>query len=82
MWNYFLGLAIALDQLANALIGGDPYELISSRAHRETIDGSQFWTKAEKVIDRLFFWQIAHCERTYRYVIEKIKQQAELYKVF
>ena len=76
--NYFLAIIIALDQLVNALIGGDPDEMISSRAHREALKGSKCWINAEKLIDKLFFWQIRHCRMAADYedsiVIKKYKR--------
>jgi hypothetical protein len=60
---YVLSILIAVDQLANAIIGGWPDETISSRAHREE------WKKAEKFIDTLFWFDkqgdIGHCELSY-----------------
>ena len=78
MINYFLGIVIALDQLINALIGGDPDEMISARAHREALKGSTAWILAEIFIDVLFFWQEAHCTAAKRYedkvILEKAKK--------
>lgn len=57
---YWLGLLIAVDQLANTALGGYVDETLSSRAHREG------WTLAERLIDALFWWdrqgEIRHCE--------------------
>jgi hypothetical protein len=62
--NYIYAVVIALDQLVNALIVGDPDEMISARAHRET---SRCWAIAEQVIDKVFFWQQEHCKNAYLY---------------
>jgi hypothetical protein len=79
MVNYLLGIAIALDQLVNALIGGDPDEMISARAHEESKKGSKFWIKARKVIDKLFFWQINHSENAYEYERKKVIERYKSY---
>lgn len=51
---------IALDQLANALVGGFADETLSARCWREQRHG------AVRVIDALFFWERGHCEASYR----------------
>lgn len=59
-------IAIAVDQLANALLGGMADETLSARAHRT---GSAW----EPVIDALFFWQSDHCFESY--MSEKDRKQ-------
>ena len=59
-------IAIAIDQLANTLLGGFSDETLSARAHRT---GSVL----EPVIDALFFWQDAHCFESY--LSEKERKQ-------
>lgn len=59
-------IAIALDQLANALLGGMADETLSARAHRT---GSAW----EPVIDALFFWHADHCFESY--LSEKDRKQ-------
>ena len=61
--SYWLSFLIALDQLANALIGGWPDETISARAWR----CRQLWPwgVAYRVINALFFWQPNHCRGAY-----------------
>lgn len=59
-------IAIAFDQLLNALLGGMADETLSARAHRT---GSAW----EPVIDALFFWQADHCFESY--ISEKRRQQ-------
>ena len=41
--QYFWNILIALDQLANTILGGDPDETISSRAGKRQHD--QLWAK-------------------------------------
>ena len=59
-------IAIAIDQLANTLLGGFSDETLSARAHRT---GSAW----EPVIDALFFWQADHCQDAY--LSEKERKQ-------
>lgn len=61
MKNYLLNLAIGIDQLANALIGGSADETLSARAHRMRAKGQRWWGWTASAIDRLFFWQRDHC---------------------
>ncbi len=55
---------IALDQLANALIGGYADETLSARAWRER-NSEPRWGKAQVWIDRIFFWQQDHCFQSF-----------------
>ena len=59
-------IAIAIDQLLNALLGGMADETLSARAHRT---GSAW----EPFIDALFFWQVGHCFQSY--ISEKERKQ-------
>ena len=52
-------ILIAIDQLANAIIGGWADETLSSRAWRE---GRR---RLVVVIDCIFFWEDRHCEASY-----------------
>ena len=65
--DYFQ-ILVALDQLANTLLGGWSDETLSSRAHRRRLDGKPgvAW-----VIDKLFFWQEGHCEEAYNSELER-----------
>ena len=56
----FSRLFSATSQWLNVLLlDGEPNESISGRCYREG------WTKAEAVINRLFFWQNRHCRGAY-----------------
>ena len=57
-------VAVALDQFANALLGGYADETLSSRAYR-CQDQKRRWAIARKVIDKIFFWQPHHCKSAY-----------------
>ena len=52
-------ILIAIDQLANAVIGGWADETLSSRAWREDR------RRLVVFIDFLFFWEENHCEASY-----------------
>ena len=52
-------ILIAVDQLANAMIGGWADETLSSRAWREDR------RRLVAFIDFLFFWEENHCEASY-----------------
>ena len=70
---WFLNMAIAIDQLANAVLRGDPDETLSSRAYRMHMKGQRYWGWLANAIDALFFWQRAprHCERAYLSEVER-----------
>ncbi len=61
---------LAIDQLANSLLGGYADETLSSRSYRMWAKGKPIG-KLMKVIDLLFFWQkirpdaIGHCHHAY-----------------
>ena len=48
---WFLNMAIAIDQLANAVLRGDPDETLSSRAYRMHMKGQPYWGGLANVID-------------------------------
>jgi hypothetical protein len=58
--GYLTRNAGALSQAVNAaLLNGHPNESLSAHTHRAG------WTRAEKLIDAIFFWQPAHCRAAY-----------------
>lgn len=67
MKEYLLNLALAFDQLLNAVLRGDPDESLSSRAHRMRTKGQRYWGWTANAIDLIFFLQRnpGHCERAY-----------------
>ena len=56
-------VAVALDQLINALHGGWADETISARAYR--LRHRNPYKIYRLLIDLLFFWQGNHCEQAY-----------------
>lgn len=76
--GYFYHVLIAIDQLLNALLGGNADETLSSRTYRrgranlrqwqEDLPFKWRWLVAWLVIDVLFivfFWQTRHCEKSF-----------------
>ena len=59
-------VAVAVDQLVNAALGGWADETLSSRAYRTN-------PKLEKVINTLFWFDKDHCYESY--VSEQIRNQ-------
>ena len=57
---------VALDQLANAMLGGFADETLSARAYRnDSPMGKRRWRIARRVIDGLFFWEPGHCHKAF-----------------
>jgi hypothetical protein len=59
--RYVMNLLIALDQLFNVILGGNPDETISSAVGRKAIEGRKWALIAEKVINALFWFDPNHC---------------------
>ena len=74
-----LQIAIAFDQLINALLGGGADETLSARAHRMRAKGHKYWGWTAGAIDRLFFWQVDHCLSAYRAEVLR-RQYPEAYR--
>lgn len=72
-------VAIAIDQLINALLGGMADETFSARCWRngKTHDG---WNMARITVDALLFWDRQHCFESYISEFER-KQLPEEYRV-
>lgn len=62
-------ILVALDQLANTLMGGMADETLSARAWRNHLKGRRSWPV--KFIDALFFWQKDHCREAYESEVER-----------
>lgn len=56
--KYFWNILIAIDQLANTLIGGDPDETISSRCGKRTFKPCIWLCKLLHRVDN------SHCEKS------------------
>lgn len=59
--SYIKNVLIAIDQLLNAVTGGDPDETISSRVGKRRDAAERFFAA---VIDKLFFWQKDHTKES------------------
>lgn len=58
-----LEVAVAFDQLVNAVLGGYSDETISARCWR--LRAARPYTILRPIIDGLFFWQPDHCRASY-----------------
>lgn len=63
MMKWLQQVALAVDQLANALIGGMADETLSSHAWRSR--DHRYWHWAYRFINWLWFWQDDHCRIAY-----------------
>lgn len=64
-------ILIAIDQLANALLGGHADETLSARAHRMREKNHRYWGWTAGAIDWLFFWQADHCQQSYESELQR-----------
>ena len=63
--SYWHNLAIAVDQLFHALIGGHADETLSAAAYRQRHQ-SRTWKWLYNSLNALFFWQTDHCYLSYQ----------------
>jgi hypothetical protein len=56
-------IAVAFDQLVNAIFGGYADETISARCWR--LRAERPYSGLRQVIDWIFFWQPSHCQGAY-----------------
>lgn len=63
-------VAIAFDQLLNAVLGGYADETISARVYRNR-KKSKWWAMWLKIIDKIFFWQDDHCFQSHLNELER-----------
>jgi hypothetical protein len=74
MKHYILNLLVAIDQLGNAVCGGDPDETISSRLAKLNRRGNKVGVIGCKILDKL---DKGHCER----VIENDEGKDQIFKI-
>lgn len=60
---------VALDQLANAILGGYSDETLSARTYR--LRAVQPYKALRPIIDGLFFFQPAHCQSSYQAIVDR-----------
>ena len=66
--QYIRFVLIAIDQLANAVLGGYADETLSSRIYRGAVLANvpkRRWLIARRLVNGLFFWQSDHCRGAY-----------------
>ncbi len=72
--GYLVNNLLSIDQLANTLLWGEPDETISSRAWRCGVRADKpkkRWRIARRLIDRIFWFDKDHCQRSYESEIER-----------
>lgn len=74
MHKYFFNLLIALDNILNALLGGNPCEVIPARVYREKR------YKLVAIINWLFWWEPNHCEQSYKWLKSRKNLPSEYYE--
>lgn len=56
-------VAVAIDQLCNAILGGYSCETVSARCWR--LRNFRPYSVLRPLIDAIFFWQPSHCRASY-----------------
>lgn len=69
-------IAVALDQLVNAVFGGYADETVSSRTHRAYLRGKRKWMR--NLINAIFFWQEDHCREAYESEVLRTQYPPEM----
>lgn len=72
-------VAVALDCLLNAILGGYASETISARCYR--LRESKGYGRALVVIDTLAFWQPQHCKASFEALRDRAGQPSEYLRV-
>ncbi|WP_458400032.1 pseudouridine synthase [Mailhella sp.] len=70
-WQFLIWIDQGLGGLVSTLLKEEAYAdlTLSANAYRWEQDGVRSWPR--RWIDRLFFWQQAHCYSSYLYEIER-----------
>lgn len=77
--EYFFQVALAFDQLLNALCGGWADESLSSRSWRLYIERNR--TIPKTIINGIFFWQENHCRDAYESELERLHVPPQMRKI-
>jgi hypothetical protein len=64
--NYLLNIGMSLSHLLNAVLGSRKRMTLSGRAHVAFKEGHPAGWLFVLIINRIFFWQEDHCERSWR----------------
>ena len=73
-------VAIAVDQLGNAILGGWADETLSSCAYRMERDGRPWGKITRPLIDTLFFFQPDHCKVAFECERQRLQAPPETRK--
>lgn len=73
-------MLVAIDQLANAFLGGYADETLSARAYRMQVKGHKYWGWTAGFINTLFFWQNNHCRGAYHSEVNRKQYPPTYYK--
>ena len=66
----------------NSLVfGGSIEQTLSARAYVEARQGSVYWSRVEKCVNKLFFLQPDHCRLSWGYEVHRANRVLELNKV-
>lgn len=80
MFKYLNNILIALSQLLNTFLLGNPDETIAARCHREAFKKKAFFQIIELILNCIFFWQDDHCALMHEEEV-LYKQQGKDYDV-
>ncbi len=61
---------VKISRFVNRLFGGEPCEMLSSRAHKNNL-----WIR--KPINAVFFWQVDHCRESYLWEKRQMRNDTE-----
>ena len=82
MKAYLTNLAVSLSQLLNTLRGGHPDFTLSASAYVAAIEGNARAQFAVRWLDRIFFWDYAHCasswQRDVTHASHVLRKQADI----
>lgn len=75
VWQYIIRIGDCLSQLLNVavLLGHNPNESVSGRAHRMQRVGWQ-WAMLRSIINYIFIWQFDHCRNSYMADLERARK--------
>lgn len=76
-YSWFTQVAMAINCLVNAILGGWHHEGMSSRAWRAWNNGRVFGRISRPIIDALFIWQsgrMDHCQRHHEAEVARAEQ--------
>ena len=71
LWQFLIWLDQGLGGLVSTLLKEKAFAdlTLSANAWRWEQEGTRRWPR--KLIDRLFFWQEAHCKESYEYEVQR-----------